>query len=507
MTPALSLLLDAGDDLDAALAGIESTQLVRDLRDGSELLVATHRPTGRQLPWLREVVLDETDPARRLDALLAAATGTWVAVLGAGDRLEPGGLEAVGERLRATPDVDVLYTDEQWPAPGAEGIFTKPRWSLEYERGIDYLGRLCVVRRELAVAVGGFTGGADGAAPAGALEWDLHLRCVERTDRVAHLPVVAVTRAAAPAVDDAAWDAGLAVVARHLARTGQDATTSRAAYPGGVVVERRVPRPPLVSVVVPTGGGRRVVGGTEQLLVERCVRGLVERTDHPAWELVLVTSHGTDPSVAATVRAVVGEDRVVVVDVPGPFNFSRSVNHGVAAARGELVLLLNDDVEPIEPDWLTRMVSVASDPTVGAVGARLVLEDGRLQHVGIVANDDWVASHVLMFEPDGRTHFGLGVLDTDFDAATGACLLLRRDLYAQVGGLDEDLPLNFNDVDLCFKVRRTGLRVVVTPRAHLHHYESSTRDAALRDEELAHMERFWRWRTWSDPWVNTRSTA
>lgn len=507
MSAALSLLLDAGDDLDAALAGIASTELVRPVRDGSELLVATRRPTGRPLPWVRELVLDDPDPARRLDALLAAATGTWVAVLGAGDRLEPGALEAVGERLRATPDADVLYTDEQWPATGADGIFTKPRWSPEYERGIDYLGRLCAVRRDLALAVGGFAGGADGPAPAGALEWDLHLRCVERTDRVGHLPVVAVTRASAPPVDDATWDAGVAAVARHVARTGQDATTSRSSYPGGVVVERRVPQPPLVSVVVPTGGGRRVVRGTEELLVERCVRGLVEGTDHPAWELVLVTSQGTDPSVAATVRAIAGEDRVTVVDVPGTFNFSRSVNHGVAAARGELVLLLNDDVEPIEPGWLTRMVSVAADPAVGAVGARLVLEDGRLQHVGIVANDDWVASHVLMFEPDGRTHFGLGVLDADFDAATGACLLLRRDLYAEVGGLDEDLPLNFNDVDLCFKVRRAGLRVVVTPLAHLHHYESSTREAALRDDELAHMERFWRWLTWSDPWVNTRSTA
>jgi len=504
-TPVLSLLLDAGQDVAAAVDAVESTALVRDARDRSELVVATPRPTGRQQPWLRELVLDEPDPARRLDALLAAARGTWVAVVGAGDRLEPGALEAVGERLTTRPDLDVLYTDEQWPAAGSAGIFTKPRWSPEYERSLDYLGRLCAVRRELAVSVGGFAD-TDGSAPRAALEWDLHLRCVERTDRIAHLPVIALTRPGAPATDDATWDAGLAAVARHAARAGLDATTTRAAYPGGVVVERRGPQP-LVSVVVPTGGGRRLIAGREELLVERCVRGLVERTDYPAWELVLATSQGTDPAVVDTVRRIAGDDRVVVVDVDGPFNFSRSVNHGVAAATGDLVLLLNDDVEPIEPGWLSRMVSVAGDPAVGAVGARLVLEDGRLQHVGIVANDDWVASHVLMFEPDGHTHFGLGVLDADFDAATGACLLLRRDVYAAVGGLDEDLPLNFNDVDLCFKVRRAGLRVVVTPLAHLHHYESSTRDAELRDDELAHMARYWRGLTWSDRWVNTRSVA
>ncbi|NKY41355.1 glycosyltransferase family 2 protein, partial [Cellulomonas septica] len=269
---------------------------------------------------------------------------------------------------------------------------------------------------------------------------------------------------------------------------------------------RAVPEPPLVSVVVPTGGGRRTVRGEDTLLAEMCARSLVDGTAYARWELVLVPSEGTDTAVVASVADVVG-DRLVVAPATGPFNFARSVNVGVAAARGELVLLLNDDVEAIEPRWLDRMVSVLQDPSIGVVGAQLLHEEGVIQHVGVVYSDAWEPWHLFQQQPAGHDHFGAGVLDADFTAATGACLLMSRRLFTEVGGMAEELPLNYNDVDLCHKVVREGLRVVVTPAASLHHYESSTRSPVIRADETAYLRRYWSWLAWRDPWVNTRTSG
>ncbi|AEE46636.1 glycosyltransferase family 2 protein [Cellulomonas fimi] len=497
--PTLTLLVAAGSDLDGARSTVDAARLVRARHDSWDLVVVADAPVECDLPWVHVTVAPGSRP-EQLARALAAARGTWVAVLGPGDRLEPGALEAVHRRLADSPATDVLYTDEQWPGEGASGIFTKPAWSPEYERSTGYLGRLCALRRTLLVAAGGFT-----ADSAGAEEWDAHLRVVERTDAIVHLAVVGLSRQSAPTVDDTSWEAGLEAVRRHFDRVGQDVHVDRGAYPGSALVRRAVPERPLVSVVVPTGGGRRVVRGTEVLLAELCARSLVERTAYDRWELVLVPSQGTPDDVVEAVRAVVG-DRLVVAPVEGDFNFSTSVNTGVAAARGDLVLLLNDDVDADGADWLDRMVSVLQDPAVGVVGARLVHEDERLQHVGVVYSDVWVPWHVLQGNPDGFTHFGLGLVDADFVATTGACLLMSRELYREVGGLPEDLPLNYNDVDLCHKVVLTGRRVVVTPAARLYHYESSTREATIRDDEVARLQGPWEWLAWRDPWENTRST-
>ncbi|KRD44628.1 hypothetical protein ASE38_11125 [Cellulomonas sp. Root930] len=497
--PLLTLLLAGGQDAHATRRTLDAARLVRARDARWDVVAVTDGPVGAGLRWVHEIDAPGTD-TEQLALALAAAEGTWVAVLGADDHLEPGGTEAMISLLTQRPELDIAYTDEQWPADGIEGMFTKPGWVPEYERGTDYLGRLCAVRRELLRSVGGFAPESDGAA-----EWDAHLRAAERTDRIEHLAVVGLSRAAPPLVDDDTWAAGLRVVERHFARVGQEVTVERGPRPGSARTWRAVAEPPLVSVVVPTGGGRRTVRGEEALLVELCARSLLEATAYDRWELVLVPSEGTDPAVVAAVRDVVG-DRLVVAPAPGAFNFSRSVNTGVASARGDLVLLLNDDVEAVEPQWLDRMVSVLQDPAVGAVGAHLVYEAGLIQHAGVVYSDEWIPWHLFQQQVDGHDHFGAGVLDADFTVATGACLLLSRDLFAQVGGLTEDLPLNFNDVDLCHKIVLTGQRIVVTPGARLFHYESSTREAVVLDAEKEHLHRYWSWLAWQDPWVNTRAS-
>jgi hypothetical protein len=507
--PILSLILANGDD--ASLAVTVST-VFRDSADSrwEMVLAGPHEPPNLQmlsesapagrLRWARAGRAEDTGDARAvaLQTALEVSTGTYVGVLGAGDIVEPGVLAAVVEYLEGRPLVDVLYTDEQWPGTGAGGIFTKPGWNPEYLLGLSYLGRLCLVRRKPLLSCGGFRTGT-----AGVEEWDAHLRVTDAGAVVEHIPAVGVTRSAAPVVTADSTRAAVGILQAHFRRVRAEARVEPAELPGSIRSWRSIQGNPLVSLIIPTIGGRRQVRGEDLRLVTNCVQSLLRRTTYDNWELVLVTSKDTPQAAIDEVAALAGE-RLTVTPVAGAFNFSRSINEGARVARGELLLLLNDDTEVIEPRWLERMVGVAQDPTIGAVGAKLLFEDSRIQHLGVVHNDIWQPAHAFEFEADDGAHFGMGTLDLDYLAVTGACLLTPRDVFAELGGLTVDLPLNFNDVDYCFKVIRSGRRIVSTPFAKLHHYESSTREAHVEPSELDHLHTHWRSIAYEDPYTNLR---
>ena len=421
-------------------------------------------------------------------------------MLEAGDEIEPGGLDGCLQFLSERPETDVLYTDEQWPGVGAQGIFTKPGFSPHYLEGFPYTGRLCLVRTTLVREVGALRPEARGAE-----EWDLALRATDRTTRVSHLPIVAVSRPHAPVRDERTLAAGMFAVSEHLKRHGVPAALQPAGVPGGLLVWREIQDAPLVSIIIPTLGGRREVRGQEIVLVQNCVRSIIESTTYLHWEIVLVLSARADPAAVAPLEEILGA-RLITTTVEGPFNFSHSVNEGARVAHGSLLLLLNDDTEVIEPRWLERMVSVAQDPTVGAVGARLSFEDGRIQHVGVLANDAAYPIHALGSEEDQVAPFGQTSVDMDYLAVTGAALMTPRAVFEQVGGFTTELPLNFNDVDYCLKVATIGRDVVVTPFARLYHFESSSRGHASEPYEIEFLARHWGLRISVDRHVNYRST-
>ncbi|MBO0925288.1 glycosyltransferase [Cellulomonas sp. zg-ZUI199] len=483
----LSLLVDAGHDAAALERTLASVHRQDD--EGWEVVVAGDAEPADDR--VRVVPLAGLTP---LEAARRAARGTYVAVVGAGDELEPGALAAVRMLLAARPATDLVYTDEQWPSPDGSGIRMKPDHLPRLDESLPYVGRLAFHRAQVLERAGGFDG------PEGAQEYDAVLRVTEFTDAVAHVPAVALTRAHAPRRDPAA---DRAAVEGRLERTGRHGRVEDAPA-GGTRTWLDVTEPPLVSIVVPTAGGRRRLGDEDVLLVERCLRSVRDRTTYDRWEVVLVTSEGTPEAVVAGLRADLG-DRLVHAPVPGAFNFSTSVNHGAGAARGELLLLLNDDTEVVEPRWLERMVSVAADPSVGVVGAKLLFAEGTVQHVGITVDDELFPIHALGSEVDDDGAFGAKVLDTDWAAVTGACLLTPRDVFVEVGGFDPALPLNFNDVDYCYKVRLTGRAVVTAPFAVLHHYESSTRGHRLEDWEVRTLAARWFPVMRSDPHLQYRT--
>jgi GT2 family glycosyltransferase len=429
-------------------------------------------------------------------------------VLGAGDTLEPGALRQMIESADETDGVRVVYADERLPDGRTHA---KPSWMPRALDHLDVLGRLTLVRSDLLAEVGSLT---SDPAP----EWDLHLRIAEHlgagdplrpAEQVLHLPFTSVARADDPA-DSLAT--GAAAVRASLTRRRVDAAVrppavgtrssagtalGTASAPDHLSVDRVVADPPTVSVVIPTGGGERDTADGRVRSVEVALSSLVGVTEYPELEIVVVTSEGTDPSVGGACRAI--DPRVRVVEVPGAFNFSRSINAGVAASSGELVLLLNDDTEILHADWLSRLVAIGLEDGVGAVGARLLYGDRTIQHAGIAMSADRTPSHLLIREPSGLPRFGVGTADLEFLAVTGACLLTPRSSFEEVGGLSEWLPLSYNDVDYCLKLRAVGLRTVCAGSVRLIHHESVTRDAHVSDREHAAVT-WWSAVTALDPW-------
>jgi GT2 family glycosyltransferase len=435
---------------------------------------------------------------------LASATGEFVALLDHDDLLFPQALERVGAVLESSADIDYLYTDEDKCSPSGQhyDVFRKPQWSPERLRSQMYTGHLGVLRRALVLEVGGFRAGFEGSQ-----DHDLVLRVTERARRIVHVPEVLYSWAVVPgsAAGDIgakpyAFEAGRRAVEDHCSRTGIDGHVEFLPGPAVYRLRRRIHGQPLVSVVIPTRGTSGRVWGQERAFVTEIVRDLVTRTDYQNIEVVIVYDLDTPESVLTDLETLCG-DRLVAVPFTAPFNFSAKVNLGYLKSHGEYVLILNDDMEVIDEDWMTTLVALAQEPDVGVVGAKLLFSDGTVQHAGHhYAHGD--AYHVLYrAEGDSTGYFNSLVVQREASGVTGACMMMRRSVYQEVGGMTELLPGSFNDVDFCLKVTRAGYRILWTPFASLYHFESKSRDPRVTAEEADFLHSRWGLEWPHDPYL------
>jgi GT2 family glycosyltransferase len=434
---------------------------------------------------------DRGDPDD-LNEALANARGDFVAVLDGADTLAPSALAVIEQALSADPTIDFLYTDESLSVAGAEPeTFLKPDWSPERLRSQHYTGQLAVFRRAVLDELGGFHCELAGAH-------DLALRVAERTRRIRHVPAVLCTRVANVPIDDVARRGRRRAVAEHLERLSIRATVEDGTLPGTVRVRRLLPNPPpRVSVVIPTAGIVRPVWGIERVLVETAVRSVVEVSDHPDVEVVVVADPQTPPAVTERLSSMGAK----VIEGAGAFSYSRRCNQGVAASSGEHVVLLNDDILVEQPDWLTVQLGFFTEPDVGVVGARLLYADGTLQHAGVLLNEH--PMHIYNgFAADEPGPFGLLQIDREVGAVTGACLATTRAVWDEMGGLSEDFAVAFNDVDFCLRVRASGRRVIWTPYATLYHFESQSRGHDVDQREIDLMFARWDDELRHDPYGN-----
>ncbi len=374
-----------------------------------------------------------------------------------------------------TPVPLILYADED-QVDQTNGTRFAPRLKTGFDPelmlGRDALGHPVVFERALLARLAGLR---EGVGPIGVALHDLALRACELAPpgRVRHVPVVLCHRAA-PAGIAPEWDATAArqVIRSYLERTGEAGTLVHPAplAPAWCRLERRLPEePPLVSVIIPT---RDNAG-----MLKRCLDGLLYRTDYPALEVLIVDNGSTASDALALLAALEPNPRVRLLRRPGPFNYSALNNMAARLAKGEVLLLLNNDTDVLSPSWLGEMVAHAIRPDVGAVGTKLLYPDGRVQHAGVVLGNPTMITHQLRLSarddpgPQGELALARTVL-----AVTAACLALRKSVFWEVGGLDEaNLAVAFNDVDLCLRLQDHGYRVVWTPFAEMLHLESASR--------------------------------
>jgi glycosyltransferase involved in cell wall biosynthesis len=422
------------------------------------------------------------------NSAIELATGSWLALMDHDDLLPAHALYCVAECIVAHPDVRLIYSDEDKVDEGGHrfGPYFKPDWNVDLFRSQNMFSHLGVLSTDLVRDVGGFRVGLEGSQ-----DWDLVLRCMERVEptQIRHIPRVLYhwrvhgeSTAKSMGAKPYAAVAGERALNEHLARTGVQGAAEYLGF--GFRVRYALPQAlPLVSLIIPTRNALQ--------LVKQCIESIEAKTSYPNYEIILVDNGSDDPSALAYFKELDARANIRVLRDDRPFNYAALNNAAVAQAQGELVALVNNDIEVITPDWLSEMVSIALQPGVGAVGARLWYPNMTLQHAGVILGVGGIAAHAHRGMPAGREGYGgrAGLIQS-FSAVTAACLVIRKSIYEQVGGFDGvHLQVAFNDVDFCLRVREAGYRNVWTPYAELMHHESATRGKDLSPEKRARFER------------------
>jgi GT2 family glycosyltransferase len=425
---------------------------------------------------------------------IRAATGEFIVLLDHDDELTADALATMANAIEADPDVDYLYSDEDKIDEQGHHAdrFNKPEWSPERLRNQMYTAHLSALRTALVREVGGFRPGFDGSQ-----DHDLVLRVTERARRVVHVPkvlyhwrVVPGSGAGDELAKPHAWTAGQRAVQEHLDRVGIAGEVELGPVPGTYRIQRRFNPHTTVSLIVPTRGSNGLIWGERRCFVVEAIRSALARTHLRRIEVVVVYDAETPASVLDRLGELAG-DRLTLVRSEGRFNFSTKCNVGVLAATGDVVVLLNDDIEVITDGWLERLIAPLAEPDVGMVGARLLFSDGTVQHGGHVYHRRALLNAYHHAAGDDPGTAGALLVNRECAGLTAACAALRRPVFDEVGGLCEALPVNFNDVDLSYKLRAAGYRLLWLADVELYHFESQTRVAEAHAWETAFVFRRW----------------
>jgi GT2 family glycosyltransferase/glycosyltransferase involved in cell wall biosynthesis len=437
------------------------------------------------------------------------ATGEFVAMLDHDDTLHPDALLEVARALFADPEIDVIYTDEDKIDEQGRLIDTyhKPDWSPEHLESVMYVLHMLVVRKRLFLELGGFRD-----AYSGAQDFDLMLRLSRLTQKVHHIPRAlyhwrAVAGSAASVVDAKpyALKAGFRALADHVAeKHGQRAWVEDGLLPGTFRVRRKILGRPRISLLILTNNAELELPGRGRFhMVDNLVDSILRRTSYRNYEIVVVDNSmltGEQTARFASLGVRVENFTGTVV----PFNYAAKANYALKVCRTEHLVILNDDMEVINEEWLTSLLELSQDPEVGAVGARLLHADGTIQHVGCVIGVNNGSAHVYhSFPGDFVGYNGFTHLIRNYSAVTGACFATRRSVMSQVGGFDESFAIDFNDIDLCLKIIENGYRIVYTPYCSLFHFEgaSAKRVTQNADERRRFVARWARYME-NDPHFN-----
>jgi GT2 family glycosyltransferase len=432
-----------------------------------------------------------------LRAALAVAAGDYLILLAPGDELAPHALCRMAQAVMGGPAPGMVYSDEDQITPEGRRVapFFKPDWSPEYQLSYPYTGRLAAYRMALVRALGGFR-----AEFAPAHEYDLALRVAGATTSILHIPDVLYHVRAAPAVDPrgaSAAEARRRAVASYLAATGRPGSVEP--DPGSPTQRVRfvIAGQPTVSIIIPTAYRRLTSAGQSTTYLARCLATIRARTTYTRYEIVLLDNDDVPGNIQDQLTRW-GVSRAAYYK---PFNWAATMNAGAARASGMHLVFLDDDTEVLTPDWLECLLEYSQQSDIGVVGARLHFPDGRLQHTGVLVLAG-TPGHPFYGQAGSHPgYFFSNLVPRNYRAVTGACLMTRAEVFREVGGFHETFAVNFNDIDYCLRVVKSGRRVVCNPRARLIHYETATK-AAFCNTELTKFKERWAELEERDPFYN-----
>jgi glycosyltransferase involved in cell wall biosynthesis len=449
------------------------------------------------------------------NSALQIAQGKFVALLDHDDLIPEHALLYVVEAINNNPKANIFYSDEDKLDLVGKRIdpHFKSSWNPDLFYAQNYVSHLGVYKRSLLTRISGFRTGVEGSQ-----DYDLMLRCLPNVkhNEIVHIPKVlyhwrTVEGSTALSAGQKSYttDAGVKALKDYFAREKNGVTVLEGPVPNTYRTKWPLPaNPPLVSLLIPTRDRRA--------LTEVAVRSIIDKSDYKNFEILILDNGSTEQDTLDFFEQIQKEDnRVRVLRYDFPFNYSAINNFGAKNSRGEVIGLVNNDVEVINPDWLTEMVSHALRKDVGCVGAKLYYSNGTIQHAGVICSIGGVAGHSHKHWPQEHPgYFSRLILTQSLSAVTAACLLVRKSVYDEVGGLDEEnLHVAFNDVDFCLKVRSAGHRNVWTPYAKLYHYESISRGAEDTPEKVARfnkevdfMKNKWLESLEEDPYYNQNLT-
>ncbi len=407
------------------------------------------------------------------NACIRMATGDYFGLLDHDDLLHPSALFEVMQAI-CERGAEFVYTDEitfRRSPSDADGHAFKPDYGPDTLRSYNYICHFSVFSGQLLQKAGGELRSAfDGSQ-----DYDLILRLTEQTDKIVHIPKILYywrrhKKSTASDVSTKPYtiEAGKKALAEHLARVGLSGRVCNSRFPSTYRIQYQLDSEPLVSILIPNKDH------VDEL--KRCLRSVIEKTTYPNWEIIIIENNSCEEQTFAYYEQLREDERIRVVKMKIGFNYSAINNYGVGFASGRYLLLLNNDTEVITSDWIEQMLMFCQRKDVGAVGVMLYYPDDTVQHGGVIVGLGGVAAHSHRLYPRKSLGYMSRLsLAQNYSAVTGACMMLRREVWEEVGGLDESFAVAFNDVDLCLRLRRLGYLIVWTPYAQLYHLESKSR--------------------------------
>lgn len=431
--------------------------------------------------------------AENTNAGLEMAEGEWIGLLDHDDLIAPEALFEMVQKMNDDTELEVIYSDEDKIAEGKKGEWIhsqphfKPDYSIDLLRSNNYITHFLCVKREIVEKAGGFGSEFDGAQ-----DYDFILRCSEIAKKIGHVSKIlyhwrvhSKSTSDNPMSKKYAYEAGQRAIEAHLKRIGEEGQVSQLKHFGFYRVNYPVKEEPLVTILIPNKD--------QSETLKRCIDS-IEKSTYRNYEIIIIENNSGEEETFRYYEELCrekyeseaegiscqgklpGGQSVKIVTWKEGFNYSAINNFGASFAAGEFLILLNNDIELITQNWIEEMLGNCQRSEVGIVGARLYYPDNTIQHAGIVVGIDGIAAN--MFPGMKRTREGYmhkAALQLNYSAVTAACMMIEKKIFEEVGRLDEELAVAFNDIDLCLRVREAGYIIVYNPHVEAYHYESKSR--------------------------------